>query len=138
VCTVIVHVPHDDGAPVRLLAVRDEDPRAPGIRSARGGPSFRREGVRDRRAGGAWLAVDAEAGRVAVILNRADVLAADPTGRRPDLPRPDRPRRRRRRTPDSPPHAQGFNLVEATEAGARVTMWDGGALRRVELLPAST
>ncbi|EPD84789.1 hypothetical protein HMPREF1529_01395 [Microbacterium sp. oral taxon 186 str. F0373] len=137
-CTVIVHVPHDDGAPVRLLAVRDEDPQRtwdplgawwpelPGVK-----------GVRDRRAGGAWLAVDAEAGRVAVILNRADVLVADPTGQA------EPPVSRGRivldavagRTPDSPPHAQGFNLVEATAAGARVTMWDGGALRRVDLTP---
>ena len=130
-CTVIVHVPHDDGAPVRLLAVRDEDPQRtwdplgawwpelPGVK-----------GVRDRRAGGAWLAVDAEAGRVAVILNRADVLVADPTGQA------EPPVSRGRivldavagRTPDSPPHAQGFNLVDAhddvdDEATARIAAW---------------
>jgi hypothetical protein len=76
------------------------------------------------------------AGRVAVILNRADVLAADRRRRAADLPRSDR--RRRRRRPGQSTACAGFNLVEATPAGARVTMWDGGALRRVELLPAST
>lgn len=135
-CTVIVHVPHDEGAPVRLLAVRDEDPARSWDPLGPWWPELPAvRGVRDRRAGGAWLAADAEHGRVAVILNRADVLAADPDGEPPVS--------RGRivldavagRGPDDPPHAQGFNLVEATPAGARVTMWDGGALRHVELAP---
>lgn len=137
-CTVIVHVPSGPDEPVRLLAVRDEDPHRawdplgswwpelPGV-----------EGVRDRRAGGAWLATDAATGRAAVILNRADVLPADPTGQA------EPPRSRGRivldavagRGPSAPPHAQGFNLVEATAAGATVVMWDGSALRRVDLSP---
>ena len=65
----------------RLLAVRDEDPQRewdalgewwpdayPGV-----------SGIRDRRAGGAWLAVNPAERRLAVLLNRADVvdLAAD-------------------------------------------------------------
>jgi hypothetical protein len=134
VCTVIVHVPDAAGAPIRLLAVRDEDPgRAwdplgawwpdrPGV-----------IGVRDRRAGGAWLAAQPEAARVAVILNRADVVAA-----------PDEALASRGhvvldalagRRLDEQPRTHGFNLVEVTPAGAEVTMWDGASLRRVALEP---
>ncbi|WP_336630813.1 MULTISPECIES: NRDE family protein [unclassified Microbacterium] len=133
-CTVIVHVPGVPGAPVRLLAVRDEDParawdplgpwwpELPGVR-----------GVRDRRAGGAWLAADPETGRLAVILNRADILPEDGAP----------PLSRGRivldavagRAPADPPGTHGFNLVEATAAGASVTMWDGTALRTVALGP---
>jgi len=138
VCTVIVHVPADPAAPVRLLAVRDEDPQRSWDPLGPWWPELPTvEGVRDRRAGGAWLATDAEAGRVAVILNRADVLPADPTGSA------EPPRSRGRIVldavsgdgPSTPPHAQGFNLVEATAAGATVTMWDGTGLRRVALRP---
>ena len=69
-CTVIIRIPHDDAA-VQLLAVRDEDPGRgwdplgawwpdhPGV-----------VGVRDRRAGGAWLAAEPASGRLAVVLNR--------------------------------------------------------------------
>lgn len=137
-CTVIVHVPHDVGAPVRLLAVRDEDPARSWDPLGAWWPDLPQvTGVRDRRAGGAWLAADAAAGRVAVILNRADVLPADPTGRA------EPPRSRGRivldavagRGPVDQPHAQGFNLVEASAQGVVVTMWDGAGLRRVGLRP---
>lgn len=70
-CTVIVSVPAEASQPTRVLAIRDEDPtRAwnplgpwwpdthPGV-----------DGVRDTRAGGAWLATLPEAGRLAVLLN---------------------------------------------------------------------
>ena len=80
-CTVIVHVPSEPGAPIRLLAVRDEDPARAWDPLGPWWPDLPSvSGVRDRRAGGAWLAADADAGRVAVILNRADVATdeADP------------------------------------------------------------
>ncbi len=137
-CTVIVHVPADPAAPVRLLAVRDEDPARSWDPLGRWWPELPDvTGVRDRRAGGAWLAADAGAGRVAVILNRADVLPADGAGHA------EPPRSRGRivldavagEGPVAPPHAQGFNLVEVTRAGATVTMWDGTDLRRVGLTP---
>lgn len=137
-CTVIVHVPADPAAPVRLLAVRDEDPARSWDPLGRWWPELPDvTGVRDRRAGGAWLAADAGAARVAVILNRADVLPADGAGQA------EPPRSRGRivldavagEGPVAPPHAQGFNLVEVTRAGATVTMWDGTDLRRVGLTP---
>jgi hypothetical protein len=83
------------------------------------------------------LAVDAEAGRVAVILNRADVLAADPTGRSPVS----RGRIVLDAVAGAPRTVHRMRRVQPRRGdagGARVTMWDGGALRRVELLPAST
>ncbi len=133
-CTVIVHIPADPGGTVRLLAVRDEDParawdplgpwwpERPGV-----------VGVRDRQAGGAWLAADTDAGRLAVILNRADVVpdGAEPLVSRGRIvldavagePIGERPR------------THGFNLVEVDAHGASVTMWDGEAVRRVALEP---
>lgn len=113
---------------VRLVAVRDEDPQRewddlgawwpqdyPGV-----------IGIRDRRAGGAWLALDPVTGRLAVLLNRGDVL---------DLPEDQVLSRGglvlesvAGRSPASP-RTHGFNLLEASPAGARVLSWDGIALR---------
>ncbi len=132
-CTVIVHVPHGSGDPVRLLAVRDEDPARTWDPLGAWWPETPDViGVRDRRAGGAWLAVDAAAGRLAVILNRADIL----TDGEP-------PRSRGAIVLDAvtghpladPPRTHGFNLVELGPEGGAVTMWDGEALRRVRLDP---
>ena len=57
-CTVIVSVPNAPGAPTRLLAVRDEDPARPWNPLGAWWPERddRIVGVRDVRAGGAWLA----------------------------------------------------------------------------------
>ena len=139
-CTVIVHVPEAAApgaptAPTRLLAVRDEDPArswdplGPWWPQAHPGVL----GVRDSRAGGAWLAADPDAGRVAVILNRAELVDLDESalGSRGHIvldavagiepgPRP-------------PVH--GFNLVEIDGGGTRVTMWDGESTRTVSLPP---
>ncbi len=141
VCTVIVHVPEapapgETPAPVRLLAVRDEDPTRAWDPLGPWWPELPDvRGVRDRRAGGAWLAVDDAAGRLAVILNRADVLTAD--GESPA------PLSRGRVVLDAvagvelagSPRTHGFNLVEATADGASVTMWDGRRIRRIGLAP---
>ncbi|MFD5214348.1 NRDE family protein [Microbacterium sp. NPDC058345] len=126
-CTVVIDVAAQ-GA--RLLAVRDEDPqrawddlgewwpdRYPGV-----------VGIRDRRAGGAWLALDPARGRLAVLLNRADVL---------DLPEQHVLSRGSLalesvagRAPDGGPlPMHGFNLLEVTLQGSRVLSWDGTALR---------
>ncbi len=112
----------------RLLAVRDEDPqrawdslgtwwpeRYPGV-----------IGVRDRRAGGAWLAADPGTHRLAVLLNRGDVL---------DLPEEQVLSRGALalesvagRSPAGPLPMHGFNLLEVGPDAARVLSWDGRAL----------
>lgn len=131
-CTVIVHVPEESGAPVRLLAVRDEDPERAWHPLGEAWPDTHPGviGVRDARAGGAWLAADPRAGRLAVILNRADVLSGDPPGSRGHVVLD----ALAGRSADTP-QTHGFNLVEADAAGVRVTMWDGASVRRVALNP---
>ncbi|WP_405371810.1 MULTISPECIES: NRDE family protein [unclassified Microbacterium] len=132
-CTVIVHVPEDPGAAVRLLAVRDEDPtrawdplgtwwpELPGV-----------VGVRDTRAGGAWLAADPAAGRLAVVLNRADLIDdAAATGSRGHIVLD---AVAGRALADAPP-THGFNLLEVSSGRARVSMWDGESVRVAELAP---
>ena len=119
----------DGPGAVRLLAVRDEDPqrawdalgewwpeRYPGV-----------SGIRDRRAGGAWLAVNPQERRLAVLLNRADVL---------DLPDDQALSRGSLalesvsgRSPEAPLRMHGFNLLEVQPEGARVLSWDGATLR---------
>lgn len=134
-CTAIIHVPTDTGHPVRMLAVRDEDPHRTWQPLGAWWPETHPGvlGVRDALAGGAWLAADDETRRAAVILNRADVAIA-----------PGRELVSRGhlvldavegRTLEEVPPTNGFNLVELTPAGAHVTMWDGTAVRRVALSP---
>lgn len=137
-CTVLLEVPVSKTDAVRVLAVRDEDPaRAwdpPGEWwSDRPGVL----GVRDRRAGGAWLAVAPQKGRLSVVLNRADVYSAGlPAGANGLASRgalvldaveaialPE------------PPQTAGFNLVTIAGGAAFVTSWDGKLLDRAELRP---
>ncbi|TFV84259.1 hypothetical protein E4V99_04110 [Microbacterium sp. dk485] len=129
-CTVILHVPAESGAPAHVLAIRDEDPaRAwdpPGPWWPESHPGV--VGVRDARAGGAWLAADSARSRLAVILNRREVAGATQSrgevvldavdGRRPAQPR-----------------TNGFNLVVVDREGARVTSWDGTSVRESVLEP---
>lgn len=131
-CTVVIRVPEPGVGPVRVLAVRDEDPLRPWRPLGAwwpGRPQVR--GVMDELAGGAWLAADDH--RLAVLLNRAggtDVerptsrgsLVLDSLAGRP-LPRP--------------LTTLGFNLVEANAAGARVTSWEGGEPRVTDLVPGT-
>ncbi|ALJ21583.1 NRDE family protein [Microbacterium sp. No. 7] len=134
-CTAIIHVPPAPGQPIRLLAVRDEDPARTWHPLGAWWPDTHPGvvGVRDGLAGGAWLAASDARRRVAVILNRAPV----------DLPPGPEPVSRGHialaaaegRGVETAPRANGFNLVEATAEGVRVTMWDGGGLRRVQLDP---
>ena len=67
----MVGIEGEDAASVRLLAVRDEDPQREWDAL---GPWWPEQypgviGIRDRRAGGAWLAVDPQRRRLAVLLN---------------------------------------------------------------------
>lgn len=134
-CTVIIHVPDTAGDPVRLIALRDEDPArswdplgpwwedAPGV-----------VGVRDRRAGGAWLAFDRDDHRLAVIMNR------------PEPPQHDEPLESRgaivldavrgERLP-AVPRTASFNLLETAPGVVRVTYWDNARLRVHDLEPGT-
>jgi len=136
ICTVIVRVPASPSLPTRVLAIRDEDPERPWSPLGRWWPESHGGvvGVRDIRAGGAWLAADSPAGRLAVLLNRADVstlpesqivtrggLALDSVaGRTPVHPR-----------------THGFNLVEVEGSRTSVVSWDGERLSRVKLTPGT-
>ena len=134
-CTVVIDAA--DAASVRLLAVRDEDPqrewdalgawwpeRYPGV-----------IGIRDRRAGGAWLAANPAEGRLAVLLNRADVL---------DLPADQALSRGSlalesvwSRSPAGTERMHGFNLLEVRPEGSRVLAWDGATLRETPIEPGT-
>ncbi|MFT4215374.1 MAG: NRDE family protein [Microbacterium sp.] len=134
-CTAIVHVPAEPARPVRLLAVRDEDPQRAWQPLGAWWPATHPGvvGVRDALAGGAWIAADDETRRAAVLLNRRPV--EQPDGREP--------RSRGHLVLDAvegrsvaePPPTNGFNLVAIGVDGARVTMWDGVSVRRVVLSP---
>jgi hypothetical protein len=137
VCTVIITVPADDAQPVRLLAVRDEDPARPWNRLGRWWPDRYPDviGIRDERAGGAWLAADPSARRLAVLLNRHDLSD------RPDDEVSTRGavalESAAGRSPGERPPTRGFNLVEVTAHTARVISWNGLESRTVELGPGT-
>ncbi|MDT0157972.1 NRDE family protein [Microbacterium sp. ARD32] len=125
-CTVVIDVSE---AGARLLAVRDEDPSRPWDDLGAWWPNQHPGvvGIRDRRAGGAWLAIDPGTRRLAVLLNRADIL---------DLPEADVLSRGSLalesvvgRSPRAPLRMHGFNLLEVTPSASRVLHWDGATLR---------
>lgn len=134
-CTVVIRVPDSPRDPVRLLAVRDEDPHRPWNPLGAWWPDRPAlVGVQDRLAGGAWLA--AEGARLAVLLNRAGqpegigpaelesrggIVLASVGGR----------------CPEGTPRTLGFNLVEVDGPMATMTSWDGAALRRERLTPGT-
>lgn len=138
VCTAVIEVPRDGTAGVRLLAVRDEDPGRAWDAPGHWWPELVDVvGVRDRLAGGAWLAASSATGRIALILNRAEASAraipeaANPLASRgalvldsvmgEDVP--------------TQPRTANFNLVSIEGTRAIVTTWDGQELRKVELEP---
>lgn len=136
-CTAVIRVPSDPSGEVHVLAVRDEDPHRPWLALDEAWPDTQPGviGVRDARAGGAWLAADPEAGRFAVLLNRADIS-----------PRHESELRSRGMLPlasvagralDAAPATHGFNLVEVDGCRARVASWDGHSLRVTELEPGT-
>lgn len=136
-CTVVIRVPQSADEQTLVLAVRDEDPERPWNPLGRWWPEAHDGvvGVRDARAGGAWLAADPETRRLSVLLNRADVS--------------DRPESELRSrggivldsvagsSPQGEPPTHGFNLVEVAPGTARVLTWDGAELRTVGLGPGT-
>lgn len=136
-CTVVIRVPDAPDEPTRVLAIRDEDPERPWNRLGPWWPEAHDGvvGVRDVRAGGAWLAVDPGARRLAVLLNRADIA---------DRPESELVSRGgivleavAGRSPAGEPPTHGFNLVEIDPQGARVLTWDGARLRSTALGPGT-
>ncbi|GAB3149200.1 hypothetical protein GCM10027058_11040 [Microbacterium neimengense] len=136
-CTVIVRVPEEASEPTRIVAIRDEDPNRPWNRLGPWWPDAYPGviGVHDVRAGGAWLAADPAASRLAVLLNRADTspLADDAVISRGVLPL----EAVAGRAPEGTPPTRGFNLLDVSPAGARVISWDGEALRESVLSPGT-
>lgn len=134
-CTVVIDVPRNAGEPVRLLAVRDEDRDRPWRSLGPWWPAHEGVvGVRDDRAGGAWLAVDPGAGRLAVLLNREDLSdrGDDEVVSRGSIPL----EAVGRGIPDHPA-TRGFNLVEVDADGAHLLEWDGLSARRTRLAPGT-
>ncbi|PRB11544.1 NRDE family protein [Microbacterium sp. MYb62] len=125
-CTVVIDVA--EAGTARLLAVRDEDPEREWDALGEWWPETHPGviGVRDRRAGGAWLAMNPAARRLAVLLNRADVvdLPAELALSRGSLALESVSGR----SPEGTLPMHGFNLVEVGPEGARVRSWDGERL----------
>lgn len=137
-CTVVVHVPAEHGRSTRVLAIRDEDPDRPWNPLGRWWPEPHAGvvGVRDVRAGGAWLAADTDARRLAVLMNRADLstplpeselvsrggLVLDSVAGKP---------------PARHPRTHGFNLLEVDPGGTRVHTWNGEHRRTLILEPGT-
>lgn len=136
-CTVIIQVPDRADAPVRLLAIRDEDPGRPWLPLGESWPDTHPGvvGVRDVRAGGAWLAADPRHGRLSVLLNRADV------SNRPEADLVSRGgivlASVAGSSPSGAPSTHGFNLVEVDGTTARAMLWDGETLREAPFEPGT-
>lgn len=136
-CTVVLRVPATAGEPTRVLAIRDEDPGRPWNPLGRWWPEPHEGvvGVRDVRAGGAWLAADPTSARLAVLLNRADVST------RPESELVSRGgivlESVAGRSPEGEPRTHGFNLVEVAGPRVRVTTWDGAQLQTRDLEPGT-
>ncbi len=117
----------------RLLAVRDEDPQREWDALGEWWPDAHPgvSGIRDRRAGGAWLAVNPAERRLAVLLNRADVvdLADEVAVSRGSLALESVAGR----SPIAPLPMHGFNLLEVRPEGSRVLSWDGAHLRETPI-----
>ncbi|MBN8425048.1 NRDE family protein [Microbacterium esteraromaticum] len=131
-CTVVIDV---EPGQARLLAVRDEDPQRDWDDLGTWWPEHYPGviGIRDRRAGGAWLAFDPTTRRLAVLLNRADLV---------ELPESDLRSRGglvlesvAGRSPAAPVRTHGFNLLEVTPEHSRVLTWDGAGLRETPVAP---
>lgn len=131
-CTVIVRI-DAEGGPVRMLAVRDEDPNRPWKPFGRHWAEHPEiVGVRDQLAGGAWLAADPVGERLGVIVNLDGVEISNPTtrghlalGTALGEPFPETVQ------------TLGFHHVGIDRGEVTVTTWDGDALSSQRLEPGT-
>ena len=129
-CTVVCD--WSPGAPVRLLALRDELttrefdlpdtwwPDHPGV-----------VGGRDRVAGGSWCVTDVAAGTTALVLNRIERRDGHPS--RGTLPLAAVSAGERWTDLVDPMHMASFTLVLAAPTGVATWSWTGEELRREDL-----
>ena len=131
-CTVVIRVPEPGAGAVRVLAVRDEDPQRPWRPLGAWWPDRPTvRGIMDERAGGAWLAADDA--RLAVLLNRAGGADGPILTSRGSLVLDSLAGRQL----PHPLTTLGFNLIKVTADGARVTSWQRGTPRVVDLAPGT-
>lgn len=137
-CTAVIEVPESPDGAVRLLAVRDEDPERAWDPLGHWWPeSPDIVGVRDRVAGGAWMAADPALRRLALVLNRAEPAPGHATAAANGL--------RSRgalvldevsgRGLDDPPGTANFNLIAISGSRVALTTWDGASLHTIDLEP---
>ena len=135
-CTVVVSVAPGSAWPVVFLGLRDEVADRPWDAPAAWWPELgdRVEGVRDREAGGAWLATATAPARASVVLNRREEPAPPAGGwtTRGALPLS---AAASGALPGGRPTTRAFNLLAADADGARVASWDGAGLTTETLAP---
>ncbi|GAA3591092.1 hypothetical protein GCM10022198_13700 [Klugiella xanthotipulae] len=135
-CTVIVSIDPASAWPVVLLGMRDELITRPWDPPGAWWPELCEHirGIRDREAGGAWLAVNGPKRRASVVLNRGENVVEPPGGwtTRGELPLigsttgiP----------ADSTPTTRPFNLLTVTGPDAEHTSWNGHTLTTTQLTP---
>ncbi|GAA1774533.1 NRDE family protein [Luedemannella helvata] len=140
-CTVLLRLDPAAPWPLLVLAVRDEYLGRPWDVPGRHWPALggRLIGGRDRVSGGTWLAVDPQAPAVAAVLNgeRLPMTGTRPTRGSLPLAVLDGTFDPAQVLPDAPgrPGYDGFHLLHATPAGARVWSWDGVRLTEQAVSP---
>ncbi|MDO5678049.1 MAG: NRDE family protein [Propionibacteriaceae bacterium] len=132
-CTVVIRVPEPGPGRVRVLAIRDEDPKRPWRPLGQWWPEHPEiTGIQDELAGGAWLAYNER--QLSVLLNRA---GGPPEGVMPTTRGHLVLGSLTGETLPNPLTTLGFNLVEATFDGVQVTSWEGGEPTVVDLDPGT-
>lgn len=133
-CTVVIHIPESPGGPIRLLALRDEHPDRAWDPLGHWWPNDPEIlGVHDRRAGGAWLAVNEASHHLAVMMNRGEPVDSGgaPLESRGAIALDAAAGRWSAETP----RTAAFNLLEARTDGARISVWNGQVLETSDIGP---
>ena len=135
-CTVVVSLDPDAAWPVVLLGLRDEQPGRPWDPPGAWWPELGEhvQGLRDREAGGAWLATSSAPPRLAVVLNRREQPEPPEGGftTRGALPL----RAVVEGAPPRGPHtSRTYNLVTADAHNVLHAEWDGREAAAAPLAP---